>query len=208
MCPWLKSGCPHQYVSRRLGQASTPSLDPEQPRPTGVAQAASQANADLGASTPSVLLLGAGLPILGLLGTALASSRRLVGQRLAHGHLPGHIGQPPGRGPGPPPTARRRSGRPAVRGHQHPLACSISHPCPSVACSWPASRPLTSAVTAALSRLATSRHGPAEPRPRVGPNPAAGRRACPGCRSPHRPTPPLQQIADSAKQLFAADRPG
>jgi acyl-[acyl-carrier-protein] desaturase len=35
-----KEWLPHQYVSWRLGQASTPSLDPEQPRLTGVAQAA------------------------------------------------------------------------------------------------------------------------------------------------------------------------
>ena len=110
---------------------------------------------------------------------------------------------------GPPPTtARRRSGVQPFAAISTPLACSISQRCSRAACSWPASRPLTSTVTAALSRLATSRHGPAEPRPRLGPNPAAGRRGCPGCRSPHRPTPPLQQIADSAKQLFAADRPG
>src|SRR5215207_6967975 len=90
---------------------STPSLDPEQPRPTGVAQAASQANADLGASRPSALLLGAGLPILGLARHGPGEFTAVGGQRLADGHVPGHIGQPPGRGPGRP---RNRSG-PAER---------------------------------------------------------------------------------------------
>src|SRR5829696_5853597 len=200
---WL----PHQYVSWRLGQASTPSLDPEQPRPSGVAQAASQANADLGAGRPSVLLLGAGLPILGLLGTALASSRRLVGSGWPTvTSLATSASRRVEYRAGPPHPLKGRLGIQPLAAISTPLACSISQRCSRAACNWPASRPLTSAVTAALSRLATSRHGPAEPRPRLGPNPAAGRRACPGCRSPHRPTPPLQQIADSAKQLFAADR--
>jgi hypothetical protein len=114
---WL----PHQYVSWRLGQTSTPSLDPEQPRPTGVAQAASQANADLGASRPSVLLVGAGLPILGLARHGPGEFTTVGGQRLADGHVPGHIGQPPGRGPGRPRNRSKAVWASAVRGHQHLL---------------------------------------------------------------------------------------
>jgi hypothetical protein len=103
------------------------SLDPEQPRPTGVAQAASQANADLGASRPSVLLLGAGLPILGLARHGPGEFTTVGGQRLADGHVPGHIGQPPGRGPGRPPQPLEGGlGVQPYAAISTPLACSIS----------------------------------------------------------------------------------
>ena len=107
---------------------------------------------------------------------------------------------------GPPPaTARRRSGRPAVRGHQHPLGLLDQPAMLQGGLQLAGQPPLDLGGDGGAEQAGHQPAWACRARPRLGPNPAAGRRGCPGCRSPHRPTPPLQQIADSAKQLFAAD---
>jgi hypothetical protein len=53
--------------------------------------------------SPRGSLLGVGLAIFGLLGASSGQLAPVGGQGLAGGHVLGHIGQPPGRGPGRPP---------------------------------------------------------------------------------------------------------
>jgi hypothetical protein len=78
--------------------------------------------------------LGGGLPVLGLLGASLDKVTTVRREGLAGGHVPGHIGQPAGRGPGRP-RSRSNAVWASIRSRpiSTPLACSISHRCSSAA---------------------------------------------------------------------------
>ena len=67
------------------------------------------------------MLLGAGLPILGLLGTALASSRRLVGSGWPTVTSLATSASRRVEDRAAPHNRSKAVWRPAVRGHQHPL---------------------------------------------------------------------------------------
>ena len=78
-------------------------------------------------------------------------------QQFAGGDLAGHIHQPPARGPGrPPQPLKGRLGVQALAAHHHPLGLLDQPPMRQSSLQLVASRPLTWAVTAAVSRLAAS----------------------------------------------------
>jgi hypothetical protein len=68
------------------------------------------------------LLLGAGLSLFGLPGPCLGQLAPVGGQRLTRRHVLGHIGQPPGRGPGRVPQPLKGGlGIQLLTAHDHPL---------------------------------------------------------------------------------------